>query len=189
MKLIKINYNNLAVKKPKELTPEIFMFRRVFLNDDGTCERKIFLKKFDGRFDLEPYYTNIFAEFSINDILLFYADKYLKETSLSNVLDKEPLSLKVDINGYYINEVYNFKNKFSVIKNLDITPICSNEFFCTEEDLYADTYHEGYLFENNFYYNEGHTINIEVKDQEKCYDKNSESFFIYNAKENKYIEI
>lgn len=187
MKLIKINYNNLAVRKPKNLTPEFFIFRRVFLNDNGTCERKIFLKKINGRFDLEPYYTNVFAEFSINNILLFYADKHSEEINFYNILDKETLLLKIDINGYYINEVFNFKNKFSIIKNLPITPVCCDELYCTEEDLYVDTYHEGYLFENKFYYNEEHTIEIEVKDQEKCYDKESKSFFIYN--DNKYIEI
>jgi hypothetical protein len=89
MKLIKINYNNLAVKKPKNLVPEFFMFRRVFLNDDGIYERKIFLKKINGRFDVEPYYTNVFAEFSVDDKLLFYADIHSEETSFSNVLNKE----------------------------------------------------------------------------------------------------
>lgn len=189
MKLIKINYNNLAVKKPKTLTPGISMFRRVFLNDDGTCERKIFFKKINGRFDLEPYYTNVFAEFSIDDILMFYADRYSEGISLYSNLKKETLLLRVDINGYYINEVFDFKNKFSIIRNLPITPVCSEELCCSEEDLYVDTCHEGYLFENKFYYDKDHKIEIKVNNQEKCYDNESESFFIYNANEDKYIEI
>lgn len=199
MKLIKINYNNLAIKKPKKIYPEFSCFRRIYLENDNII-KKIFVKNIKTNLEQEPFFSNIFGELYITGtksnekILVFYVDNNTKDYTSDSFLQEETKEVIISLEGHYSNKVYNIKQSFEPIKQtVNVTPKCNNGLCCCDE-LCADETHEGYYEDNTFYLTKNNETGelstiMNANHQEKYYDKNRIKLYIYDKHSQKYIEL
>jgi len=151
MKAIKVNYNNAAVKKPKDLFPSFTCYRYQEL-DKGTPVKKIRIT-IDSKIDTEP----IFNYYQFN---VYANDRFLGtitpgSSQVIEVKDIAELSyeyFEIGIEGFYqtfFGTKYPFVKRTVKVYNY---PVVSEELVCSES-IYCSDYIYGYLVDGVFYTN------------------------------------
>lgn len=150
MNLIKVNFNNLAVKKPRQLVPYFYCYKYEDLNEDNTISKTLRIEVND-RLTEEPYYVGYAFEIYINNVLVSYITN--NTNSYVEIRNFDAFSLEsfnVKIKGYYIDESqikHSFETNYIEIYNYVVAKenqVCSERVLCTD-------YLYGYMYEGNFY--------------------------------------
>ena len=170
MNIIKVNYNNAAVKKAKELIPVCFCYRYSRLGNDGV--ENVFCIEVDARINEESFYVNFLFEVYVNEILVGYINKdteeneagrYVIELVNNEQVDMNQDKILVQIKGTYVNE---FGNEYSFIKDMISVYnyfTVNEELFC-DENIFCNDCLYAYLHEGSFY------VDIEGIPGEYTYD-------------------
>ena len=188
MEIIKVNYNNVAVKKPQAVAPFFFCYRKYGQEDN---EKMIFIIVQDG-LEAEPFFTDFYFEVYIDDLLVTYLTK---NSEHKIVITNEELFSKTTINvrisGYY-TDGRNKKYFQQVIRQVKTIPYCSENVFCSE-DIKANDFIEGYIVNKSFYLTKinDRVYTDEVTKQQGViyYDHNTESLYNWFSSSNKFIKL
>lgn len=144
MSIIKVNYNNAAIKKPTKLIPYFYCFKFEELNQDGTFN-KVLRIEVDSRIDEESFFDGYVFEVYLNDNLIAYitktSDQYIELVNDECFSDE---SFNIRLKGYYtdiFDNQYKFTTEYVEIFNYIL---CSNIWVCSERILCTD-YLYGYI--------------------------------------------
>lgn len=147
MGIIKVNYNNIYVNKPGNISPSVFAYRYHLKNEDS---KKIYILV-NSRLKEETYYTNFNFEIYVNNDLLKTLDA---RTSNKIILDNQNFYneevVVITVKGYYRDE-YNKYYFDDIVVPCHIIPLAS-ENILSSEDVIVNDLIEGYIINNNKFY-------------------------------------
>lgn len=181
MNVIKVNYNNLYVRKPKSIHPFFFCYKKLGFNGETN---KVIIVIQNMMFS-EPYFNNFVFTVRINEDIIKYID--LNSNNKIIVEDENYSSIKglyVSISGFYTKDgkhKYEFNPIISEVKTF---PYCSDYTLCSE-DLFVGQFEEGYLIDNKFYLTKVsdtiYTDEVEYDENIYYYDINYNKIYTYDG--------
>lgn len=190
MNVIKTNYNNAFVKKPKVISPSFSAFRDIHVNEDESITKRIILTIYNNMAK-EPFFTDYHIYVYINNELFCSCNKrsnniiIIEEDQIENILTPT-----ITITGYYINE-NGYEVPFDPVEAyLVYGAICSTKIKCSNR-IKVTHINQAYLnVEDNLLYEDiEFTIPVEL-DIDKIYlDKLSNSLYKWNSERECYILI
>ena len=155
MNIIKVNYNNAAVKLPKKLVPSAFCYKyeRVV---DGVTENVIIVE-IDSKLKEENFYDKFLFEVLINGDVMSYANenitvnshgRYVVEIVNCEYINANILTVKVKGKYYSKNGTeYDIETELPSIRGC---LVCSDDLYC-DDNLICNECTGGYLHNNVFY--------------------------------------
>lgn len=188
MTVIRVNYNNAAIKKAALILPELFCYKI----------DKVLRIDIEPHIKDEPYYKEFMFEIYIDGELITYITQghpnenglYYIEITTEEIVNKA--TFYIYAKGYYLNkqnEKYNFETAHQLILTY---PKASESIVCSELLKVSDiTY--GYLYNNEFYLTKiDETYSDKINPEEitgQYYDYNSENVYEWDRNTAQYIQL
>ena len=150
MNVIKVNFDNAYVKKPKQLYPNVHVYKYNKIVS-GTVVKILRLEVLP-RLEEEPFYTNFVFDISLNDTPIarikpnsyHEGNKYIVEFTDRSFLLAEFFIVKFD--GEYNNEIGYQQLVTGWTKKIYTSPYCGEEVVCSEKTYVSEYINGTYVY-------------------------------------------
>lgn len=155
MKVIKVNYNNVAIKKPREMEPSYFCYRFT-RNVNGVTENVLCIE-IDSKLSEDNFYENFIFDIYVDGILMIYINKNHTTNSAGrhvvefiNLKQMNKETIYVQLKGTYIDRFNGTQAFIKEAVKVFNGFVASEDLYCGE-NIVCNEYLHGYLYNNKFY--------------------------------------
>ena len=161
MNVIKVNFDNAYIKRPKKIEPSVQAYK--YIKVESNFSYKVLRLTIYTNIEQEPFYTDFVFDVYINNVLVSRITKDSRKEGNAFIIEFTDRtlftadSLAITIDGEYKNEqgyTYSVNSKYKIYNY----PVCSDDIFCSEYTYVSDYINGSNIFgfynedDGKFYY-------------------------------------